>query len=584
MSWGRSRRDARHAADDAEVRTTADGGAPDGANGLSQTEQLLDLAGDGPGDTEPGDIESDAAYASAPTTAGGTAAAVVTETVEDDLPAGVRPPRANRTIVIVALTAVLSLAAGIVLSQLVISPAQRAAEVEPPEAGLITVPVEQRQLSTDLTLRGDALYDDPVSVSLDTAEIGGAAIVTGQVPEVGDEVDAGDVILEVTGRPVIVLPGELPVYRTLRMGSSGPDVVQLKEALASLGYDPGDVSSDTFDAATSEAIDSLYSNAGYSSPTADEGAEEALAAARETLRMAEEGLTQAQSALNQASAGPPQSVRLQYDTQVAQAERALNAARNAEEPNAEEIYQAQEALEIVRAERSEALAPPDVSGEVAARDAAADAVNDAQAALDRAWRDARTPLPASEIVYVDSLPRRVDSVSIGYGDSVSGQVITISGATLEVTANVSAADVEHLSEGMAVYFTVGEDEIEATITEIGTGRGSSDEGEGSGGSSQSDRRQVTIVPVEITEEQRARIVGANVRITVPVESTGGEVLAVPVAALTAGPGGESRVEIVRDGEDTELVVVETGLAAGGYVEITSSGVNLSPGDLVVVGQ
>src|SRR5690625_907073 len=145
----------------------------------------------------------------------------------DDVPPDVRPPRANRTIVAIAATAVVSLGAGVALSHLVISPAQRAAEAAPPEAGLITVPVEQRELTTDLTLRGDALYDDPVPVSVETADLGAPPVVTGQVPEVGDVVDAGDVVLEVAGRPVIVLPGELPVYRTLRVGSSGPDVLQL---------------------------------------------------------------------------------------------------------------------------------------------------------------------------------------------------------------------------------------------------------------------------------------------------------------------------------------------------------------------
>ena len=36
------------------------------------------------------------------------------------------------------------------------------------------------------------------------------------------------------GRPVIVLPGDLPVYRTLRVGVSGPDVIQLNRREARL--------------------------------------------------------------------------------------------------------------------------------------------------------------------------------------------------------------------------------------------------------------------------------------------------------------------------------------------------------------
>ncbi|QAY64515.1 hypothetical protein ET495_16315 [Xylanimonas allomyrinae] len=81
----------------------------------------------------------------------------------------------------------------------------------------------------------------------------------------------------------------------------------------------------------------------------------------------------------------------------------------------------------------------------------------------------------------------------------------------------------------------------------------------------------------------------NVRVRVSVGSTQGAVLAVPVAALTAGPGGESRVEVQRaKGTETELVTelvtVTTGLAAEGFVEIVSADGDLEAGDLVVVGR
>ncbi len=496
----------------------------------------------------------------------------------DDVPPDVRPPRANRTIVAIAATAVVSLGAGVALSHLVISPAQRAAEAAPPEAGLITVPVEQRELTTDLTLRGDALYDDPVPVSVETADLGAPPVVTGQVPEVGDVVDAGDVVLEVAGRPVIVLPGELPVYRTLRVGSSGPDVLQLKEALASLHLDPGDVGSDVFDADTASAVAALYAQSGYPAPTAEEGAEEMLQAARDNLRAAEEGLTQAQAELDRARGGPPRSERLRLDTAVARAERAVQAAIDSGE-GAEAVTQAREELALVRAEREEALSAPDVSAETAARDAAAQAVDEARRAVEEARRAASTPLPAAEVVYVDTLPRRVDSVLASRGATVTGEALTISGANLQVLASVSASDAALVSEGMAASFTVGDTEVAATVTEITTGPArSEDDGGGSGGG---DRRRLVLEPVEITEEQRAAIVGSNVRVTIPLESTGGEVLAVPVAALTAGPGGESRVEVDRGEGRTQIVVVETGLTAGGYVEVRSA--ELGVGDLVVVG-
>ena len=69
--------------------------------------------------------------------------------------------------------------------------------------------------------------------------------------------------------------------------------------------------------------------------------------------------------------------------------------------------------------------------------------------------------------------------------------------------------------------------------------------------------------------------------TIPVGATNGEVLAVPLAALSAGPGGGSRVEVVRPGGGRELVPVDVGLSAGGYAEIRGA---VSEGDLVVVGR
>lgn len=42
-------------------------------------------------------------------------------------------------------------------------------------------------------------------------------------------------LLEVTGRPVTVLEGVLPMWRDFEPGIEGPDVLQLQEALARLG-------------------------------------------------------------------------------------------------------------------------------------------------------------------------------------------------------------------------------------------------------------------------------------------------------------------------------------------------------------
>ena len=68
-------------------------------------------------------------------------------------------------------------------------------------------------------------------------------------------------LVEVTGRPVIALAGRLPAYRDLAVGDTGPDVVQLKSALAGLGFDAGDPDDATRSDAA--AVAALYDRLGY---------------------------------------------------------------------------------------------------------------------------------------------------------------------------------------------------------------------------------------------------------------------------------------------------------------------------------
>ena len=509
----------------------------------------------------------------------------------------------NRTVWVLAAVAVAALAVGLVVGRFVKSPAQIAAESEPPEAGPITVEVENRVISSDIPARGDVVYEDAVAITLETSDIGGPAVVTGAVPEVGAEVQPGSVILEVAGRPVIALPGELPVYRTLRAGVSGPDVVQLQASLAQLGYDAG--SSGTYDAQTANAVAALFSNAGYPAPEPAEGAREALRAAQDAVTSNETALTQAQAQLDQASRGVKESDRIQANNLVSSAQRALDdgyACANAPAPVDPEtgmqlpkepcpnIADLKDALDLAKAQRAEALAAPDTSGEVASRDAAKRTLDDSREALAQAQQDVLTPLPASEVAYLANLPRRVDSVEVKRGSQINGAVMTVSGATLQIVANLSDADAALVEAGHTAELTAGDITLTATIAELtkqapGTGASGSEGEQGNQSEGRAGRTYAILHPNEITEEQRNELLGRNVRVRIPVSSTDGEVLAVPDAALTAGPGGEVRVEVMRAGaEAPELVVVEIGLSAGGYTEIVSSEAPLVAGDLVVVGQ
>lgn len=521
----------------------------------------------------------------------------------------------NRTLPLLAVVAVVSLAAGLGLSRFVVNPAEAAARTAPPAAGPITVPVESRELSNDVTIRGDVVYDDAADLRIETSDLGERAVVTGQVPEVGATFDPGSVALEIAGRPVIVLPGGLPTYRTLRAGVSGPDVLQLKAALGALGIGAGDPASDTYDAATAAGVAALYQRAGYPAPTASDEQTEALKSAEQGVRTAQADVTSAQNAVATAGRGgaagsevasADAAVRAaQRDRDVAQATLSDLEATCAADPSADgcssaallgarnAVANADDQVGVASAARAALDAAPDTSMEQATLTAARQSLTDAQTALAEAQAAVLTPLPASEIVFLETLPRRVDSVSVKRGGTVEGAVMSVSGAALQVVATAARADAALLEVGATGTIIAGDLEVPVTVTEVraadqgsgGSGsNGSGSNGDDGGDSSTAGRQTVVLVPGELTPEQVEALQGSNVRVVLPVSSTGGAVLAVPLAALTAGPGGESRVEVRADDGTTSLVEVETGLAAGGYVEVTGVDRALAEGELVVIGK
>lgn len=509
--------------------------------------------------------------------------------------------RGRRTVVVLAIVAVVSLAAGLGLSRLIISPGAAAAAAAAPTAGSITVPVEEREISNTLVLRGDVGYDDPVSLSLESGDLGGPAVVTGQVPTVGASLDAASVALEVVGRPVILLPGGLPTYRTLRAGVSGPDVQQLRTALAALGIPAGDPANAAYDSTVAAAVRALYQRVGYEPPAVDADVQSTVTAAQQAVTAAQQQVTSAQNALTAAKRGTTTNadrVRLDGDVTVARsaldyanAQCALPADQRdaAVECSAPALARLQADLDSATAARAAVDAVPDTSAEQSALSEANTALAQAKADQTKAQASALTPLPAAEVAFVATLPRRVDSVSVTRGQTVNGEFATVSGATIQVQATADSDDAALLAVGTTGSVTLDGTDLPVTVSEITTAAatsGDSATGDGStdaGTTVDPTKRTVVFTFAELTADQAMMLQGTNVRVRIPVSSTNGEVLAVPLAALTAGPGGESRVE-VSDGKDgSHLVQVQTGLAAGGFVEIVSADEPLAAGDLLVVG-
>lgn len=483
--------------------------------------------------------------------------------------------RGNRALWITSAIAVVALALGTVLGTFVLAPGASSNRV--PDPGLITVPVSFGELSNDVVIRAEVGFSDPVPLKFDaTAAGGGTAVVTGRVPEVGAVVARGDILLEIVDRPVIVLPGELPAYRTLKFGMRGGDVVQLRQALIDWGFAAGDPASNVYDQGLADGVRALYDWIGYSAPTAGPEAQTAYLQAQKAANDADAALNQAVVARDRAAAGPTRAQVIAAENQIEAAQDAWNMANQAGDQAA--MNQANRQIEEARAQY-DALWDIDTSGEQAMVDAAWNSQQQAYEQLELARQAVQPIMPASEVLYLTDLPRRVDSVSVRRGSVLGTEAaLVVSGSSVKLTGAVPEADASYLKVGSRGTFIVDGTELGATVSLL------------KAPAAGQTRWQIELTPDELTPEQYEQVQGRNVAVTMQIDATEGDVLSVPAAALTAGAGGETRVQVVegdpREGDraETRLVVVETGLAAQGQVEVKPLEGELNAGDLVVVGR
>ena len=239
------------------------------------------------------------------------------------------------------------------------------------------------------------------------------------------------------------------------------------------------------------------------------------------------------------------------------------------------IDEAEGALALNQAIRSERLAPPEAADLRTQLDSATTALADARADLADAEARAGAPVPATELVFLTALPREVQSLTVEVGDVPTGPVMTISGTETVIESGLSSADRRLVAVGDTA--TLAEDglglEAEAVVTFIADNPG--------GGELSADRYAMRLEPVDPLPDDAVNV---NLRISIPITASDGEVLAVPLAALSAGPDGAARVEVERSPGETEVVEVATGLRAEGFVEVSAVDGDLEAGDRVVVGR
>ncbi|WP_346043902.1 peptidoglycan-binding protein [Actinomadura chokoriensis] len=114
-------------------------------------------------------------------------------------------------------------------------------------ARLATAVVSRGDLVDTETVDGKLTYDDVREVWTGTS-----GVVT-WAPKQGAAVKRGGTLLKVAGKPVTLMYGGSPMYRTLRSGTSGKDVRQLEGNLKALGYG-GMTVDDDFTSATERAV------------------------------------------------------------------------------------------------------------------------------------------------------------------------------------------------------------------------------------------------------------------------------------------------------------------------------------------
>lgn len=208
-----------------------------------------------------------------------------------------------------------------------------------------------------------------------------------------------------------------------------------------------------------------------------------------------------------------------------------------------------------------------------ATEAALAAARPAEAALIAgAQARAGVQLPSDEVVFVRATPLRVTELQASVGAEPDGPIVTVTTSTVSVAGALPVEQAGLLKPGARVVID------EPALAIRATGRvGHVAAQPGTNGL---DGFHVFFEVV--VDDPPPALVGASVRLTIPIESTREAALAVPVSALSLAPDGGSRVQRSVDGK-LDFVVVEPGLSADGYVAVKPLRGRLAAGDMVVVG-
>ncbi|MFE5211268.1 peptidoglycan-binding protein [Streptomyces sp. NPDC056600] len=515
----------------------------------------------------------------------------------DDDPAGGAAPsgaaRGRRWLIAVTAGAVALTGTGLGASMLIKSPAQAAAESKAPPADVLTAPAERKVLTTSVILRGTVVAEQSVDVTPSAVGGedggGGAPTVTKTPLKAGAKISPGRVLIEVSGRPVIALKGDLPVYRDLKPGSEGADVVQLQKALAGLGHGTSPDPSGTYGSGTKAAVTALYGSLGYDPVPAGGEDDTEVEAAEDQVKSLERAVADAQDALD--------------DAEDAAQAGAGDATAGSGNGSGDADGEGDEASDGTAAQSPAPNAPGASGGGSASGGDAQNGLEGPRKNLARAQEDlaeARTDLaeaqaasgamlPSSEVVFLKSFPARVASLSASVGTEVSGPVMKVSSGELVVQGYLQAHQQGLVKSGMKtdilseITGTAAKGTVQSVADSPSAEQAAGTAEQGDQGTQPAGRSGFLMV-VRPGKALPGDLAGQDVRLTVQAASTDGPVLSVPVTSVASGTDGRTLVTVVDGTGAQRRVPVRTGASGDGYVQVTPEDKGtLTEGDKVLTG-
>lgn len=429
-----------------------------------------------------------------------------------------RLARRQRLVVWVACLATAVSLVALGLSAFVKSPAEKASEAQPPAASVITVPVRSEVLTAAVVARGTVVVGSSVPV-VGLASGGDASrIVTSIARKAGDEVKSGDVLAQVSGRPIFLLQGRTPAFRDLTPGISGTDVRQLQKALQALGYSHRPDGGGYFGRGTQAAVSRFYRASGFvplATGDLDPAQDSAIDAAGDAVTTARRALARARATASSLKGAELRAAKL-------------------------EIRYAREDLAQARARFARL-----------------------RSAAGTAW-------PLAELVFASRMPAAVGKISATVGtdlsSSESSQIMTLNTGTPHVRAVIPQGSETGLARGLKATITddVRGLDISGAVESIGAFQAAA-----TGGTQSEPDDTPAGYPVFIKGADPLPIswLGRDVRVQIVVSRTDQPVLTVPRAALVVSPDNTTWVTVSNPDGSQKPVQVRTGMIAAGEVEV-----------------